>query len=204
MGRRHTNNKRHPPLSNAKSRTNSSSLSSTPSVDQPDSASTASSAATTTDDKSSPHTDTWPITQRTEESGKQPGDAPALSHQGALPHQPYGPYRLTAVCFPCCVWPDSPYNPPKLIMPHPFLRPDNTNAINNVTWLGMVSQALPTDIAFIGAIILTEHWLAYEVLPHELWVRHFTPHPLLTPVQLGHHRPSMDEHVRRHTTTSTG
>lgn len=59
----------------------------------------------------------------------------------------------------------------KWMMPHPFMRLDDTNAIYTDQWLAFADRAFPGDIMFLGSLLLTELWLAQEVMPKELWVR---------------------------------
>lgn len=167
MGRRQRN-KRPPPSTSTNSTTNSSSLSSSPSIDTPDLTSFTSFPPAPGVEKSPPPT-LPPFPQSllcvTPSSHAPPRYSPSNNR-----HAPYKSTSTPPPCSCCQHVDDYAYSIPKIVMPHPFLRPDKTNAINDKGWLAMVSQALPTDIAFIGAVILTEHWLGYEVLPHELWV----------------------------------
>ncbi|BEJ06124.1 hypothetical protein CcaverHIS641_0306460 [Cutaneotrichosporon cavernicola] len=52
---------------------------------------------------------------------------------------------------------------------HPFLRVDKDSAIHDRMWLIMVNNAFPIECAFMGALILTEPWLAYAILGGPLW-----------------------------------
>ena len=54
--------------------------------------------------------------------------------------------------------------------PHPFMRADDTNAIYTDQWLAFADKAFPGDIMFLGSLLLTELWLAIQMMPEDLWV----------------------------------
>ncbi|WOO78983.1 uncharacterized protein LOC62_02G002521 [Vanrija pseudolonga] len=59
---------------------------------------------------------------------------------------------------------------PLPIFPHPFSRPDSSNAIYDPFWFLTAWKAFPEESVFIGALLLTDYWLASEVLPPTLLV----------------------------------
>ncbi|KAL1410259.1 hypothetical protein Q8F55_004265 [Vanrija albida] len=54
------------------------------------------------------------------------------------------------------------------IFPHPFSRPDSSNAIYDPFWFLTAWKAFPEETVFVGALLLTDYWLAAEVLPPTL------------------------------------
>lgn len=56
------------------------------------------------------------------------------------------------------------------LTPHPFMRNDDSNGAHTFYWFCLASMAFPSDLMFIGSLLLTELWLAHEILPRELWV----------------------------------
>lgn len=72
---------------------------------------------------------------------------------------------------------------PLPIFTHPFSRPDSSNAIYDPFWFLTAWKAFPEESVYIGALLLTEYWLAIEVLPPTLLVSGspFEPPVLTTP-----------------------
>jgi hypothetical protein len=50
------------------------------------------------------------------------------------------------------------------------MRADDTNGIRTDEWLAFADKAFPGDIMFVGSLLLTELWLAIQVMPPDLWV----------------------------------
>jgi hypothetical protein len=47
---------------------------------------------------------------------------------------------------------------------------DDTNAMFTDQWLALAEQAFPSDIRFAGSLLLTELWVATQIIPAQLWV----------------------------------